>query len=98
MIKEAVAKKDIEKLADLTGFPVYVGFEPEGQIVESREEFTSLNIDQLFTDEMIRSIAGADESSLSPSMAGFTMYDKDGAPSITFGVQNGKLAVSGINY
>lgn len=98
MIKEAVAEKNIEKLADLTGFPVYVGFEKEGLIVENREDFTALNAEQLFTDEMVNSIAGADESSLSPSMAGFTMYDKDGAPSITFGVQDGKLAISGINY
>lgn len=98
MIKKAVAEKNIEKLADLTGFPVYVGFEKEGLIVENREDFTALNAEQLFTDEMVRSIAGTDESSLSPSMAGFTMYDKDGAPSITFGVQDGKLAISGINY
>lgn len=98
MVKEAVAEKDIEKLADLTGFPVYVGFEEEGLVVENREDFTALKTEQLFTDEMVRSIAGADESKLSPSMAGFTMYDKDGAPSITFSVQDGKLAISGINY
>lgn len=98
MIKDAVAEKNIEKLADLTGFPVYVGFEKEGLIVEKREDFIALNAEQIFTDEMVKSIAGADESELSPSMAGFTMYDKEGAPSITFGVQDGKLAISGINY
>lgn len=98
MVKEAVAEKDIEKLADLTGFPVYVGFEEEGLVVESREDFTALKAEKLFTDEMVRSIAGADESKLSPSMAGFTLYDKAGAPGITFGVRDGKLAISGINY
>ncbi|MCI9254981.1 MAG: hypothetical protein HFI58_09150, partial [Lachnospiraceae bacterium] len=43
------------------------------------------------------SIAGADENSLNPSKAGFTLYSGDGAPSITFGVQDGKLGISGIN-
>ncbi len=49
------------------------------------------------TRRMTASIAGADENSLNPSKAGFTLYSGDGAPSITFGVQDGKLGISGIN-
>ena len=97
-IKEAVAGKDIEKLADLTTFPVYVGLTEEGMVVETREDFIALGAEKLFTEEMVKSIAGADEKSLSPSMAGFTLYDGDDAPSITFGVQEGRLGISGINY
>lgn len=97
-IKEAVADKDIEKLADLTIFPVYVGLTEEGAIVETREDFIALGAEALFTEEMVNSIEGADESGLSPSMAGFTLYSEDGAPSITFGVQEGKLGIKGINY
>ena len=97
-IKEAVAAKDMEKLADLTTFPVYVGLTEEGMVVETREDFIALGAEKLFTEEMVQSIAGADEKSLSPSMAGFTLYDGDDAPSITFGVQEGKLGISGINY
>ena len=96
-IKEAVAAQDIEKLADLTAFPVYVGVVGDGTVVETREDFIALGADALFTEEMMASIAGADENSLNPSKAGFTLYSGDGAPSITFGVQDGKLGISGIN-
>lgn len=96
-IKEAVAAQDIEKLADLTTFPVYVGVIGDGTVVEKREDFIALGADALFTEEMMASIAGADENSLNPSKAGFTLYSGDGAPSITFGVQDGKLGISGIN-
>jgi outer membrane murein-binding lipoprotein Lpp len=96
-IKEAVAAQDIEKLADLTAFPVYVGVIGDGIVVEKREDFIALGADALFTEEMMASIAGADENSLNPSKAGFTLYSGDGAPSITFGVQDGKLGISGIN-
>ena len=97
-IKAAVAGKDVEKLADLTTFPVYVGLTEEGEIVETREDFIALGADALFTEELIKSVAGADESSLSASKAGFTLYSGDEAPGITFGVQDGKLGISGINY
>ena len=96
-IKEAVAEQDIEKLADLTAFPVYVGVIGDGTVVETREDFIALGADALFTEEMTASIAGADENSLNPSKAGFTLYSGDGAPSITFGVQDGKLGISCIN-
>lgn len=97
MIKEAVAQKDVEKLADLTGFPVYVGLSG-GIVVETREDFVGLDVEELLPDEMLSSIAEADENNLTPSMAGFTLYGSDGAPSITFGVREGRLEISGINY
>lgn len=97
MIKEAVAQKDVEMLAGLTGFPVYVGLSG-GIVVETKEDFVALDVEELLSDEMVSSIAEADENDLSPSMAGFTLYGSDGAPSITFGVREGSLAISGINY
>lgn len=97
MIKEAVAKKDVEMLADLTGFPVYVGLSG-GMVVETREDFIALDVEELLSDEMVSSMEAADENSLSPSMAGFTLHGGDGTPSITFGVREGSLAISGINY
>ena len=51
-IKEAVAEQDIEKLADLTAFPVYVGVIGDGTVVETREDFIALGADALFTEEM----------------------------------------------
>lgn len=94
-IKAAVASKDIEALADLTAFPIYVGIAEGG--VETREEFIALGAEKVFTPELIASIEGADVSNLSPSMAGFSI-SKDGKPNIIFGVVEGNLAIRGINY
>lgn len=94
-IKTAVAAKDIEALADLTAFPVYVGIAGGG--VENREAFIALGAEKVFTLELMESVEGADISNLSPSMAGFSI-SKDGKPNIIFGVVDGRLAISGINY
>ncbi len=97
-IKEAVAAKDLEKLAELTAFPVYVGFEEGGESVETKEDFISLGADRIFTEELAASVEAADETALSPSMAGFVLSNESGKPNIVFGVREGKLAISGINY
>lgn len=94
-IKAAVAAKDIEALADLTAFPVYVGIAQGG--VETREAFITLGADKVFTPELLESVEGADTSNLSPSMAGFSI-SKDGTSNIIFGIVEGRLAISGINY
>ena len=44
------------------------------------------------------SIAQADETALSPSMAGFVLSGEGGGGNLVFGLRDGKLAVSGINY
>lgn len=94
-VKVAVAAKDMDALADLTAFPVYVGIAENG--IETREDFMALGAEKVFTPELTESIEGADTSNLQPSMAGFSI-SKDGGPNIIFGVVNGKLAISGINY
>lgn len=94
-IKEAVADKDIEALADLTAFPVYVGIAEGG--VETREAFLAFGVEKVFTPGLMESVKGADTSNLSPSMAGFSI-SKDGKSNIIFGVVEGRLAISGINY
>ena len=96
-IQQAVKEKDINKLADLVTYPVYIGL-GEGQIVESREVFVELDSTEIFTDELLDSIENADKSELEPSMAGFVLWSSEGAPSITFSVQEGKLGITGINY
>ena len=96
-IKEAVADRDLEKLAALTSFPVYVGIVENGT-VETREDLLSLGADQVFTQELMDSVAAADENSLSPSMAGFVLSNESGRPNIIFGVTDGKLGITGINY
>lgn len=96
-IKEAVNAKDIEALADLTGFPVYMGFPEESKVVNTREEFIALGTDRIFTQEFIDSVGNADLSGQQASMAGFVMMTGDG-PNVIFGVVNGELFIQGYNY
>ena len=96
-VQEAVAAKDLEALADLTAYPLYVGFADGGESVESREEFVALGAERIFTPELLEAVGNADPGSLSPSMAGFVL-SADGRPNIVFSVVNGSLAIQGINY
>lgn len=97
-VKEAVAEKDLETLADLAAYPLYIGFADGGVSVESREEMIALGEEKIFTQEWMDSIAQADETALSPSMAGFVLSGEGGGGNLVFGLRDGKLAVSGINY
>lgn len=96
-IKDAVAAQDIEALADLASFPLYVGFTDESVNVTSREEFVALGAERIFPPELVDSVGNADVNGLSPSMAGFALSSNDG-PNIIFSVVNGALAIQGINY
>ncbi|MCC3383079.1 hypothetical protein D4758_03935 [Enterocloster citroniae] len=96
-IKAAVASKDLDTLASLASYPLYIGFKDGGISIDTAQELTALGRDRIFTPEMLESIEGADEEGMSPSMAGFSMT-KEGIPNIIFGVSEGRLAVKGINY
>lgn len=95
-VKEAAANKDLEALADLTSFPVYVGL-PDVSVVETREDFLKLGADTVFTEELLESVENADIENFQPSMAGFSISD-GGTANINFGVADGTLAINGINY
>ena len=88
-IQDAVAAEDLNALADLVNYPVYVAL-GDGSVIETREDLIALGAED--------SMANADLSELSPSMAGFTLYSTGDGPNITFNVQNGVLGISGINY
>lgn len=94
--KEAVAAEDLEALADLTAFPVYVDIENAND-VKTREDFLALGAEAIFTEELKKSAANADTENMQPSMAGFSVSD-GGSANINFGVRDGVLAVNGINY
>ena len=96
-VKDAVAAQDMEALADLTAYPVYVGFTDGSVSAASREEFVALGAERIFTPELVESVGNADMNSLSPSMPGFVLSTDDG-PNIIFSVVNGSLAIQGINY
>ena len=96
-IQDAVADQDLEALADLMMFPNYVGFAEDPAFVNTREEFTALGADRIFTQEMCDQIAAAETEDLQPSEAGFVL-SADGRPNIIFGVNEGHLAIVGMNY
>ena len=96
-VQAVVASDDLQGLADLTAYPVYVGI-GEGQAVESEEDFLALDPAEVFTDELKGAVAAADPEALEPSKAGFVLSDENGKSNIIFGVVDGKLAVRGINY
>lgn len=87
----------MEKLADLTAYPVYVGLD-QGLVIENKEDFMAIGAERLFTDEIVASITNTDISNLTASNAGFFMSSTDTAPSITFSVVDGQLKITGINY
>lgn len=95
-IQAAAAQKDLEALAELTAFPVYVGL-PDVGVVETKEDFLNLGAETVFADELLESVKNADMDHFQPSMAGFPVSD-GGVASINFGVTDGVLAINGINY
>lgn len=97
-IQSAVKEKDLENLANLTAYPLYIGFEDGGVSVETQEDLLAYDKDSLFTPELMESVENADENSLTPSNAGFVLSTENGAANIVFGVRDGKLAISAINY
>lgn len=97
-VKEAVADQNLEALADLAFFPLYVGFQDGGVSVNSKDEFIALGAEKIFTQEMVDAIAAADENGLSASRAGFVLSNENGRPNIVFGIAEGKLSIMGMNY
>ncbi len=95
-VKDVVAKKDLEALAELTAFPVYVGL-PDVNVVETKEDFLNLGAETVFTEELLTSVEMADIENFQPSMAGFSISG-GGTANINFGVVNGVLQINGINY
>lgn len=97
-VKKAVADQNLEALADLAFFPLYVGFQDGGVSVNSKDEFIALGVEKIFTQEMVDAIAAADENGLQPSKAGFSLSNENGRPNIIFGIADGKLSIVGMNY
>lgn len=95
-VQDVTAQKDLEALAELAAFPIYVGL-PDAGLVETKEDFLKLDAEAVFTDELLESIEKADLENFQPCMAGFPITDGRIA-SISFGVVDGKLAVIAINY
>lgn len=96
-IKAAVEAKDLEALSELTGYPVYVGLEG-GKTVETKEDLIALGADAVFTEALVQSVSGCDETGLEASKAGFVLSSEESTANIIFGVVDGELKITGINY
>lgn len=96
-IQTVVAEQDLEGLADMAAYPLYIGFADGGVSVTSAQELVELGAERIFTADLLDAVEGAQTADLSPSMAGFSL-SKDGRPNIVFGVRDGVLAIQGINY
>ena len=95
-VQNVTVKKDLEGLAELISFPVYVGL-PGVSVVETKEAFLRLGADNVFTEELVKSVETADIENFQPSKAGFSISN-GGTENINFGVVNGVLVITGINY
>lgn len=93
-IQAAVADKDLNALADLCAYPVYVSFgEGEGEELASRDDIIKLKPDQVFTDDMMKEVAGTDVDNLEQFGVGVVVGVES---SITFNSVDGKAAVTSI--
>lgn len=96
-IQSVIADRDLDALANMVAYPMYIGFADGGVSIKDVQELTGLGAARIFTAELMESIEGAETANLSPSKAGFSLTS-NGAPNVIFGVRNGALAVMGINY
>ena len=92
-----MAEKNLEALADLASYPLYIGFSDGGESVESREDLIALEADRIFSEELVSELAAAAPGGLAPSKAGFAL-SASGRPNVVFSVVDGRLAIVGINY
>lgn len=100
-IKDAIAGKNIEALAGLVAYPVYVGDSTkagDGNEIETRDDFMALGVNAVITDDMVTAMDAVDPSTLVESKAGFTMMNGAEGPSITFKQIDGVFGIVGINY
>lgn len=97
-VQDMIGERDLEKLKEAVAYPCYVGV-GDGVTVDSEEEFMDLNPDEVFTDELIEAVKGADIDSLSVVKAGLVVGEPSGKPNITIGLGSDKRAgIVGINY
>lgn len=97
-LQAVVSEKSMEDMAELLGYPCYVGID-DGVVVENEEEFMALDADKVFTDDLVNAVENADLDAIEVSEAGFVVGDPAGKPNVTIGLDSsGKIGITGINY
>lgn len=98
-IQHIFSERDIEALARLCAYPVYVTTEAntEGLDVADAAGLKAQQ-DDIFTDAMLQAVAGVDPDRLTPSQAGIFVGSESGSPGLFFSLaEDGYLKIMGIN-
>ena len=94
-VQKAVADKDMEALAGLCAYPVYVSLgEGQGEEIAYEAAFLKMDADKIFTESLLKEIADTDVDTLEQFGAGVIM---GGENSIIFNNVDGQAAITGIN-
>lgn len=90
-------RKDLESLADLCSYPIYVDLD-DGLVIESKKALIALGADTIFTKELVKAVTECDISSLTQTKTGIVI-SSDFVPNITFQTNEaGRCKIIGINY
>ena len=98
-IQHIFSERDIEALARLCAYPLYVTTEAntEGLDVADAAGLKAQK-DDIFTDAMLQAVAGVDPDRLTPSQAGIFVGSESGSPGLFFSLaEDGYLKIMGIN-
>ena len=94
-VQKAVADKDMEELAGLCAYPVYVSLgEGQGEEIDDEAAFLKMDAGRIFTESLLKEIADTDVDTLEQFGAGVIMGEEN---SIIFNNVDGQAAITGIN-
>ena len=94
-VQKAVADKDMEALAGLCAYPVYVSLgEGQGEEIADESAFLKMDAGQIFTESLLKEIADTDVDTLEQFGAGVIMGEEN---IIIFNKVDGQAAITGIN-
>ena len=98
-IQHIFSERDIEALAQLCAYPVYVTTEANTEGLDVADAVgLKAQKDDIFTDAMLQAVAGVDPNRLTPSQAGIFVGSESGSPGLFFSLaEDGYLKIMGIN-
>ena len=93
----AITSKDMNALAELMHYPVYISFVKENDgVVNDKESFLALDPEMVFDSALIEAAEAADLTTLEPSMAGVVIGEE--TPNVIINSSEGQLGIVGMNY
>ncbi len=96
-IISAVQGRDLERLASLANYPVYVGL-GDGMAIASAKELEALDPEEVFTEQLVKSVTTVDLLAAEEAEAGVVLSDGSVFNIIFTAGETGILGITGINY